>query len=91
MGEYPREVSDYVETEIKYEGYLLRQNELISKMMKMYDVKLPETLDYASISGLRIEARQKLAKFRPENLFQASNISGVSPADVAVLMVWLKK
>lgn len=91
LGEYPREVSDYVETEIKYEGYLLRQNELISKMMKMYDVKLPETLDYASISGLRIEARQKLAKFRPENLFQASNISGVSPADVAVLMVWLKR
>ena len=91
LGEVPKTVCDFVDTEIKYEGYLSRQTEMIRKMKKMSSVRLPADLDYASIGGLRIEARQKLAKFRPENLFQASNISGVSPADVAVLMVCLQR
>ena len=88
---YPREVEDYVETELKYEGYLVRQAEQIDKMRRMRDVALPADLDYEAISGLRIEARQKLSRQRPANLFQAGCISGVSPADVAVLMVYLRR
>ena len=79
----------YVETEVKYEGYLKRQELLINQMKKNEDIKLDKDFDYNKIKGLRIEARQKLNKFKPLNLGQASRISGVSPADISVLTVYL--
>ena len=75
--------------DIKYEGYLKRGLEQIEKAKKLENRKLPEDIDYEKISGLRLEARQKLNKIRPENLGQAGRISGVNPADIAVLMVYL--
>ncbi len=75
--------------DIKYEGYLQRGLEQIEKAKKLEDKKLPADIDYEKIDGLRLEARQKLNKIRPENLGQAGRISGVNPADIAVLMVYL--
>ena len=75
--------------DIKYEGYLKRGLEQIEKAKKLEGRKMPENIDYLKIEGLRLEARQKLDKIRPENLGQAGRISGVSPADIAVLMVYL--
>ena len=80
-----------VATDIKYEGYLNKQKNIIGDINKLEDKLLPENIDYNSISGLRIEARQKLDKIKPLNLGQASRISGVSPADITVLMVYLAK
>ena len=74
---------------VKYEGYLKRSLEQIEKAKKLEEKKLPEDIDYQKIDGLRLEARQKLNKIRPENLGQAGRISGVNPADIAVLMVYL--
>jgi len=82
-------VLSLVETEVKYEGYLKRQNLLIEQMKKNEDIKLEADFDYCQIKGLRLEAQQKLNKFKPLNLGQASRISGVSPADISVLTVYL--
>ena len=71
--------------------HLARALEQIERAKKLEEKALPEDIDYMSIAGLRIEARQKLAKIRPLNLGQAGRISGVNPADIAVLMVYLKK
>ena len=84
-------ILDTVETDAKYEGYLKKGLEQIEKAKKLEEKRLPRDLDYLNIQGLRLEARQKLDKIRPENLGQAGRISGVSPADIAVLMVYLKK
>lgn len=83
------EVLDYINTEIKYEGYIKRENDLIEKSKKAETVKLPE-IDFTTISGLRLEARQKLNQYKPETLGQASRIDGVSPSDINVLMIYLK-
>lgn len=83
--------AEQVEIQIKYEGYINRQLRQVSAFRKMEDKLLPETIDYLSIDGLRIEARQKLDKIRPRSLGQASRISGVSPADVSVLMIYLEQ
>ncbi len=80
-----------VATDIKYEGYLSKQKSIIGDVNKLESKILPEDLDYNSIKGLRIEARQKLDKIKPLNLGQASRISGVSPADITVLLVYLSK
>ena len=80
-----------LEVEIKYEGYIRKQLQQIERYKKLEDRRLDEDLDYASIDGLRLEARQKLAQVRPVNMGQASRISGVSPADINVLMVYLEK
>ena len=80
-----------VETEIKYDGYLKKQEVQIEQMRKLENKRLPENADYAALSGLRLEARQKLDKLRPASIGQASRISGVSPADIAVLLVALEK
>lgn len=74
----------------KYEGYMAKQDMNIQESKKLEEVKLPEDIDYMEIQGLRLEARQKLNKIRPFNLGQASRISGVSPADINVLIVYLK-
>ena len=79
-----------VETKIKYEGYLTRQQLQINQSLKQEQTKLPEDLDYSKIKGLRIEAQQKLNKIKPLNIGQAGRISGVNPADISVLIVYLK-
>ena len=87
----PYEILFSAETEVKYEGYLVKALDQIRKSKRLEDRELPPDLDYLSISGLRLEARQKLDKIRPTSLGQAGRISGVSPADIAVLMVYLTK
>lgn len=79
------------ETELKYEGYLQKQLSQIKETAKLENKKLPENIDYFAMNGLRVEARQKLDMIRPLNLGQASRISGVSPADINVLIVYLQK
>ncbi len=86
-----QEILDTVEIDEKYQGYLQKGLEQIEKAKKLEEKALPEDIDYLSIKGLRIEAQQKLNKIRPKNLGQAGRISGVSPADIAVLMVYLSR
>lgn len=85
-----RDIMDTAEIDAKYAGYIVKEQEQIDKTVKYEEKLLPEDIDYSTIKGLRLEARQKLNKIRPKNLGQASRISGVSPADVTVLMVYLK-
>ena len=80
-----------MEVQIKYEGYIIKQQQQIEKFKKLEHKKLSSDLDYFSIEGLRIEARQKLDALRPVSVGQASRISGVSPADINVLLIWLEK
>lgn len=87
----PKEVMEQVGIEIKYEGYIARERQQVENFKKMENKKIPGDLDYDNIKNLRIEARQKLKKFRPESIGQASRIIGVSPADISVLLVYLKK
>ena len=89
LQEYPNSILSYVQTEIKYEGYLRREQLLIERAKKEESIKLDKDFDYDKIKGLRIEARQKLNKFKPLSLGQASRISGVSPADISVLTIYL--
>lgn len=91
LDEYPWDLLESAETEIRYAGYLEKENKEIEKAAKLEEKRLPPDIDYFSIEGLRLEARQKLDAVRPLNLGQAGRISGVNPADIAVLMVWLKK
>ena len=87
----PRAVTEAVEISVKYQGYIERQLRQVEEMKRLEGRALPADLDYLNIQGLRLEARQKLDKIRPLNLGQASRISGVSPADIAALMVWMGK
>ncbi|MCD7828122.1 MAG: tRNA uridine-5-carboxymethylaminomethyl(34) synthesis enzyme MnmG [Clostridiales bacterium] len=86
----PEEVFEQVEIELKYEGYIKRQLSQIAEMRRLEKRLLPSDIDYNAITGLRLEAREKLTKIRPVNIGQASRISGVSPADISVLIVYLK-
>ena len=86
----PDAVCEQVEIKLKYDGYIRRQASQAEQMKKMENRLLPEDIDYANIHGLRLEARQKLDKIRPKSLGQASRISGVSPSDVSVLVIWLE-
>ncbi len=87
----PVDVKEQVEITLKYEGYINRQIAQANQFKRMENKKIPDNIDYSQIGGLRIEARQKLEKLRPASIGQASRISGVSPADVAVLVVYLKQ
>lgn len=89
LKDVPADVRLSCETDVRYEGYLKRSAEQMAKAKKMEDSPLPPDLDYGAIAGLRLEAREKLARIRPLNLGQAERISGVSPADISVLMVYL--
>ena len=89
--ELPYSVREKVETEIKYEGYISRQQAQVNEMLRLEGKKIPEDTDYSRIYGLRLEAAEKLSKIRPANIGQASRISGVSPADVSVLLIYLSK
>ncbi len=86
----PRNLRERVNAEIKYEGYIRREQEEVARQKKAEDVRLPSDTDYRSIRGLRLEAAQKLDQVRPENIGQAARISGVNPADITVLLIWLK-
>jgi tRNA uridine 5-carboxymethylaminomethyl modification enzyme len=85
------EIWSQVETDLKYEGYIRREMESVARQQRQEEHPVPMDLDYASIPGLRNESRQKLAQVRPVTLGQASRISGVTPADVALLSVWIRK
>ncbi len=87
----PPDVREQVEISVKYEGYIRRQEKQVEDFQKMASHRLPPDIDYGSIQGLRLEAREKLAAVRPLDLGQASRISGVSPADIAALMIYLEK
>jgi len=87
----PDEVIEEVDIEIKYEGYIKKQLAQVERFEKLEGRKLREDIDYQSIKGLSVEARQKLDKFKPSSIGQASRISGVSPADISVLLIWLEQ
>ena len=85
----PAEVTEQVEISVKYEGYIRRQMQEVEEFARMESRLLPPGLDYQAIEGLRLEAREKLSAVRPLNIGQASRISGVSPADIAALIIYL--
>lgn len=87
--ELEHDIIDKLEINIKYEGYIKTQTEKIEQMKRLEEKKLPTDIDYKTISGLRIEAQEKLNKYKPLNIGQAGRISGVNPADVSVLLIWL--
>lgn len=87
----PYEVFEQVEIDIKYEGYIKRQQAQVDEMHRLEVRALPDGIDYSTITGLRLEAQEKLNKIRPKSVGQASRISGVSPADISVLLIYLEK
>jgi tRNA uridine 5-carboxymethylaminomethyl modification enzyme len=87
---YDTSLSPVIEMEIKYEGYILRDQERIAKLKKMDSLSIPENIDYLDINGLKNEAREKLRKIRPDTVGQASRISGVDPSDISILIVYLE-
>ena len=89
--ELPADVREQVNIEIKYEGYIRRQRQQVEHFKKLESRLIPDDIDYSDVGSLRIEAAQKLERFRPHSLGQASRIAGVSPADVAMLNVWLEQ
>lgn len=86
----PYEVFEQVEISVKYEGYIKKQEAQIKNMRRIEAKQIPEDIDYSSLKGLRLEAVEKLSKVRPQNLGQASRISGVNPADITVLNILLE-
>ena len=89
--ELPFDVVEQVEILIKYDGYIKRQVKQVEQFKKLEKKLLPQNFDYSEINGLRIEAVQKLNKYQPLNIGQASRISGVSPADTSVVLVYLEQ
>ena len=87
--ELPEDVCEQVEINIKYDGYIRRQMKQVEQFKKLENKRIPENIDYDSIQSLRLEAKQKLNQIRPVSIGQASRISGVSPADISVLLVYL--
>ncbi len=91
QGPSTEDIAEHVSIDLRYAGYLEREQELVRKMVQLESWLIPSGFDYASVSNITMEAREKLSKIQPDNLGQASRISGVSPADISVLMVLLKK
>ena len=89
--ELPKDVTEQVQIEIRYEGYIKRQEKQVKEQERLEVKLIPEDIDYDDVPSLRIEARQHLKEFRPVSVGQASRISGVSPADISVLLVYLEK
>jgi tRNA uridine 5-carboxymethylaminomethyl modification enzyme len=87
----PLEIWELVETDLKYEGYASRQAEQNRKLAEGNALRIPDGLDYLRIAGLRSETRQKLTALRPASLGQAARISGITPTDIAIISIWLKK
>ena len=88
--ELPFEVKNEVEIQVKYEGYINLEQKQVEKFKKLETKKIPEDINYDDVKGLRIEAKQKLNKIKPLSVGQASRISGVSPADISVLLIYLE-
>jgi tRNA uridine 5-carboxymethylaminomethyl modification enzyme len=86
-----KEIIQQVEISLKYAGYIARQENEVGRFKDLEDKQIPAAFDYAVVPSLRMEARQKLTKIRPTTIGQASRISGVSPADISILLVWLKR
>ena len=80
-----------MEVEVKYEGYITRQQAQVNEMLRLEKKLIPADIDYDNVYGLRLEAVEKLNKIRPANIGQASRISGVSPADISVLLIYLSR
>ncbi|MDY6272132.1 MAG: tRNA uridine-5-carboxymethylaminomethyl(34) synthesis enzyme MnmG [Selenomonadaceae bacterium] len=91
LPELASEVREQVEIRSRYEGYIKKQQEQVARMERLETKRLPDNIDYAAVPSLRDEAREKLSAIRPESVGQASRISGVSPADISVLLVWLEQ
>ena len=89
--DFPAALAESVEIAVKYEGYIKRQKAEVAEFARLERKELPEMVDYTAIDGLRLEAREKLDAIRPRSLGQASRISGVSPADIAALMIWMER
>ncbi len=87
----PRNIREKVETEVKYEGYITRQQAQVNEMLRLEKKLIPQDIDYDDVYGLRLEAVEKLKKIKPANIGQASRISGVSPADISVLLIYLSR
>ena len=85
------EIIQQVEIAVKYAGYIDRQELEVQKFKRLEDKSIPDTFDFSTVPSLRLEARQKFAKIRPATIGHAARISGVSPADISILMVWLKR
>jgi tRNA uridine 5-carboxymethylaminomethyl modification enzyme len=90
-GRYTPEIWGLVETDLKYEGYLRREQDQIERQRGQEEQSIPAGLDYEAIPSMRLEARQKLGTYAPETLGQATRISGITPADISVLAVWIRK
>ena len=84
-------MKEQVEIQMKYEGYIKKSLQQVDRLKKMENKKIPENIDYDAINGLATEARQKLKKVRPLSVAQASRISGVNPADISILLVYLEQ
>ena len=89
--ELPEAVCEQVNINLKYEGYIKRQERQVIQFKKLENKKIPESIDYKDVYSLRKEALQKLIEYRPSSVGQASRISGVSPADISVLLIYLEK
>ena len=87
----PLSLWELIETDFKYEGYMARQSEQNQQLARKMNQRIPDGLDYAKIVGLRSETRQKLSNVRPTSLGQAARISGVTPADIAIISIWLSQ
>lgn len=87
----PAAIFENSEIEIKYQGYIKRQKAQIAEMRRLEERRLPADVNYKEITGLRTEAQEKLEKVKPSSVGQASRISGVSPADISVLLIWLSR
>lgn len=87
----PADVIEQVETEVKYAGYIARQQAEVQRLKELEDKRIPENFDYGAVPGLKTESRIKLQKIRPQTVGQASRIPGVSPADLSILLVWMKR
>ncbi|MGN1081656.1 MAG: tRNA uridine-5-carboxymethylaminomethyl(34) synthesis enzyme MnmG, partial [Acutalibacteraceae bacterium] len=85
------DIFERVETELKYEGYIRREKAEIAENIRLEGVRLPEDIDYSAIAGISLEAAEKLQKVRPISIGQAGRISGISPADISVLIIFLEK
>ena len=89
LSDYNEEIINSAEIHLKYAGYINKEKEMVSKINRLEDVVLDDDFDYQSIQSLSSEAREKLSKMRPKSIGQASRISGVSPSDISVLLVYL--
>jgi tRNA uridine 5-carboxymethylaminomethyl modification enzyme len=91
LNDFSAEVWEQVETDLKYEGYIKRQEETVARAERAESKSIPDLLEYEHVRGLRAEARQKLTRIRPATLGQAGRISGITPADIALLTIHLAK